>query len=566
MSVLEVERLSYCYPGAAAPALSDVSLSVEPGEFCLLAGLSASGKSTLVRAACGLVPHFHGGDFSGRVTVVGLDTREHGPAAIGALAGTVFQDPETQVVMGTVRAELALGLENLGRSPASVARAIEEVALALGLAPLLDRSTHELSGGELQRVALAAALAPRPRLVLLDEPTSQLDPVAGDELIWLLRRLNQEWDTAVLLIEHRLERCLAAADRVIVLDRGRVVSDADPGTFLRWAADAAPPLQTPAARMFTNLGLTPAPVGVRQARGTLRARGLLEGSEDERPGEAAEHAQRDRSRASRFGARSWRRAGGRPRETPALAMHAVWHELRDGPSILRGVDFSLNAGERVALLGRNGAGKSTLLRHAAGLLAPTRGRVQHDGRVALLLQNPNDYFLHERVREEASAAALRRAGLSALGERHPRDLSGGERQRLALAVVTDGERPPAVLALDEPTRGMDRGAKDALASWLAERRADGTAVIVATHDVEFAATLAERVLLLADGRLIADASAGEVLCGGWYFTTETARILDGAEQALLPADGQAVIQRRIDRTGASSLSAIERPTRPEVLR
>ena len=146
MSVLEIERLTYRYPGAAAPALSDVSLTVEPGEFCLLAGLSASGKSTLVRAACGLVPHFHGGDFSGRVTAVGLDTREHGPAAIGALAGTVFQDPETQVVMGTVRAELALGLENLGRSPASIARAIEEVALALGLAPLLDRATHELSG------------------------------------------------------------------------------------------------------------------------------------------------------------------------------------------------------------------------------------------------------------------------------------------------------------------------------------------------------------------------------------------------------------------------------------
>jgi energy-coupling factor transporter ATP-binding protein EcfA2 len=566
VSVLELERLSYRYPGTRAPALSDVSLAVEPGEFCLLAGLSASGKSTLIRAACGLVPHFHGGDFSGRVTVVGLDTREHGPAAIGALAGTVFQDPETQVVMGTVRAELALGLENLGRSPASVARAIEEVALALGLAPLLDRSTHELSGGELQRVALAAALAPRPRLVLLDEPTSQLDPVAGDELIWLLRRLNQEWDTAVLLIEHRLERCLAAADRVIVLDRGRVVSDADPGTFLEWAADASPPLQTPAARMFANLGLAPAPVGVRQARGTLRARGLLEPCERERPDAAAEDARRDRPLSSRLRARSWRRAGARGGEAPALAMHAVWHELRDGPSILRGVDFSLAAGERVALLGRNGAGKSTLLRHAAGLLAPTRGRVEHSGRVALLLQNPNDYFLHERVGEETSAGALQRAGLSALGERHPRDLSGGERQRLALAVVTDGERPPAVIALDEPTRGMDRGAKDALAGWLAERRADGTAVIVATHDVEFAATFAERVLLLADGRLIADASAGEVLCGGWYFTTETARILDGAEHALLPEDGQAVIRRRMDRTGAPAAGATERSTRPEVLR
>ncbi len=165
MSLLELEHLNYTYPGASAPALRDVTLAIEPGEFCILAGLSASGKSTLLRAACGLVPHFHGGEFAGRVRVAGLDTREHGPAEIGALAGTVFQDPETQVVMGTVRAELALGLENLGRSPAAVARAIEEVALALGLSALLERSTHELSGGELQRVALAAALAPRPRRV-----------------------------------------------------------------------------------------------------------------------------------------------------------------------------------------------------------------------------------------------------------------------------------------------------------------------------------------------------------------------------------------------------------------
>ncbi len=566
MSVLEVEHLTYRYPGAHAPALSDVTLALQPGEFCLLAGLSASGKSTLLRASCGLVPHFHGGEFAGRVTVAGLDTREHGPAAIGAVAGTVFQDPETQVVMGTVRAELALGLENLGRPPAAVARAIEEVALALGLASLLDRSTHELSGGELQRVALAAALAPRPKLVLLDEPTSQLDPVAGDELIWLLRRLNQEWDTAILLIEHRLERCLAAADRVVVLEQGRLVSDSDPQTLLDWASGACPPLQTPAARMFAAAGIEPAPVGVRQARATLRTRALLEPSD----GESASLAGGNAGRGPRSPARRWPRLprpGARTRDAPALRVHGVWHEVRDGPSILRGVDFSLDAGERVALMGRNGAGKSTLLRHAAGLMTATRGGIERSGRVALLLQNPGDYFLHERVADEASSGAIERVRLSGLAERNPRDLSGGERQRLALAIVTDGEHPPAVLALDEPTRGMDRGAKGALAGWLMERRAEGTAVIVATHDVEFAATFAERVLLLADGRVIADASAGEVLSGGWYFTTETARILDGAGQALLPEHGQAILGWRIERAAAAAnRKAIGDSTRAEVLR
>jgi energy-coupling factor transport system ATP-binding protein len=199
-------------------------------------------------------------------------------------------------------------------------------------------------------------------------------------------------------------------------------------------------------------------------------------------------------------------------------------------------------GETLALMGRNGAGKSTLLRLMAGLIAPTRGRIERGGRVALLLQNPNDYFLHERVRDELSPKALREAGLEQLAERSPRDLSGGERQRLALAIVTDGEEPPALLALDEPTRGMDREAKAALAAELRRRAGEGQAVIVATHDPEFAAACADRALLLADGRLIVDGPAAELLAGGWYFSTETARILAGAGGALDPEQGAQVLR------------------------
>jgi energy-coupling factor transport system ATP-binding protein len=534
--VLELERVTYAYPGGGdGPALRDVSLSVEPGEFVVLAGRSASGKSTLLRAACGLVPHFHGGTIAGRVLVGGLDTREHGPGELSAVAGTLFQDPETQVVLTTVRAELALPLENRGHGPAAVARGVEEVALALGIEALLDRPTRELSGGELQRVALGAALAGRPHLVLLDEPTSQLDPVAGDELVWLLRRLNEEWGTAVVLAEHRLERCLAHADRVIVLADGAVVCDAPPRAFLDWAGRHAPPLQTPAARLFARADLRPSPAGVKDARAALRARGLL-----------PEHAEPIDPEAAP------RRPRRRERRGAALEARGVWFEWRGGRAALRGVDLVLAPGERVALMGRNGAGKSTLLRHLAGLQEPTRGRVRAAGRVALLLQHPGDYLLHETVAEEAGAAALAAVGLARAAARNPRDLSGGERQRLALAIVLDGPPPVAVL-LDEPTRGMDRAAKADLATRLRVLAAEGVAVLVATHDAEFAAALAQRVVLLADGRPIADAAANEVLSGGWYFATETARILGGGGLALTPEEGAAWLLRE-DATAAQAVA------------
>ena len=545
--VLAIEHLTYAYPDAPTPALDDVTLHVEEGELLVLAGRSGSGKSTLLRLASGLVPHVHGGTVSGSAIVAGLDVRTHGPGELAAVTGSLFQDPETQVVMGTVRNELAFPLENRGESPAAIARGVEEAALALGIAHLLERPTHALSGGELQRVALAAALVGRPQLVLLDEPTSQLDPVAGDELIGLLRRLNEEWGTTILLAEHRLERCLTAADRVIAMADGRIACDADPSGFLAWAHDAAPALETPGARLLASVGLGPAPVGVKQARAVLRSHGALPSAE----GPALLRAGPVASGRAHTGLAAGARASSAPparSASPALRLRGVWVEPKGQPAILRGVDLAISPGERVALMGRNGAGKSTLLRHVAGLASPTRGKVSAAGRVALLLQNPNDYLVHERVSEEASADALAAVGLTGFADRHPRDLSGGERQRLALALVLGGEdvEPPALLCLDEPTRGMDRAHKADLAVLLGRLSATGTALLVATHDPEFAALVADRVVLLADGAPIADGSAAEVLSGGWYFATETARILRGAGGALDPDAGAALVRARLD--------------------
>src|SRR5215218_6504619 len=282
--IARAAEFTYRYPEAEHPSLRNVSLELDPGTFTLLAGVSGSGKSTLLRALCGLVPHFHGGEASGQLEVGGMDVRDHGPGQLAAVCGTVFQEPETQVVMGGVRAELELPLEHRGESPAAVARAVEETALGLGVAHLLERRTDTLSGGELQRVAIAAAMVHDPPLLVLDEPTSQLDPVAGDELVWLLRRLNEDWGTTVVVAEHRLERCLPAADRVIALVDGEVACDAPPAEFLGWASETRPGLATPAARLFSLAGLRPLPASVKQAHAGLRAAGIT----PEQPGRATE--------------------------------------------------------------------------------------------------------------------------------------------------------------------------------------------------------------------------------------------------------------------------------------
>jgi len=526
---LAVESLTYAYPESAAPALCEVSLELAAGELALLAGRSACGKSTLLRAACGLVPHFHGGEIDGRIAVAGIDALACGPGQLASAVGYLAQDPETQVVSTTVAAEIELPLEMRGDAAGARARAVEEVALALAIPHLLGRAVDTLSGGELQRVALAAALVTRPQLVLLDEPTSQLDPVAGDELVWLLRRLNEEWGVTILLAEHRLERCLAAADRVVAMESGRVAFDGAPREFLAWAQGADTALETPAARLFSLCGIEPLPVGVRDARQTLRRTGVAH------PPHPAGRRVSDSGSADRI-----------------LQAKALWVALDagEGPrDVLHDVDLAVRRGERVALMGRNGAGKSTLLRTAASLVDPVRGGVDAPAGMALLTQNPSDYLVRERVGDElpgeAGLAALRVVGLEHALDADPRDLSGGERQRLALAIALagriDGGELPGLVALDEPTRGMDRARKDDLVGLIEDLANRGVGLLVATHDVEFAAAFAERVVLMGEGVVIADGPAAEILSGGWYFATEVSRVLD-LPGVVTPKQGAAALK------------------------
>lgn len=530
-AVLEIAGLRYSYPGGGTPALDGIDLRLAEGELCVVCGRSGSGKSTLLRAACGLVPHFHGGELGGSVWVAGLDVREHGPGELAREVALVAQDAEAQVVSTTVRAELELPLELRGDRSAGRGRAVEEAALALAIPHLLERATDSLSGGELQRVAIASALVSRPRLVLLDEPTSQLDPVAADELLALLRRLNEEWGTAIVLCEHRLERCLTGADRAVAFADGRIAFDGPPPAFLEWAVEADPALATPGARLFHLAGRRPLPVGVKDAR-----RMLGDGATRREGGPPPQEPE----------SRRW----GRRQEHPpgaALRVRDLWVELEDEGGVrdaVRGIDLRLEPGERLALMGRNGAGKSTLLRCVAGLVKPARGTAEAGGEVCLLSQRPDDYLVHERVRDElpgeAGRLALAAVGLEGCSERDPRDLSGGERQRLALAIALAGREDPACVLLDEPTRGMDRAAKERLRETCAGLADAGAAVLVATHDVEFAARFAQRVVLLGAGEVIADGPVGQLLDGGWYFATEVARILPGSG-ALVPEDAVSLL-------------------------
>lgn len=517
---LRFEGFSYRYPAAEQWAIEGIDLTIDPGEFVLICGDSGSGKSSFLRAVSGLVPHHFGGEAAGEASISGQDLRDASAGALAAVCGSLFQDPESQTVMDSVRAEIAFPLENLGWEHAQIEIAVAETAQLLGVGGLLDRRTDELSGGELQRVVLAAALAARPAVLVLDEPTSQLDPVAADELLGTLTRLAHDHGTTVLLADHRVDRALSHADRVLLFDQGSVAIDAVPTDFLG-AILRAPQRRhlVPAlAELFALAGIDALPLDVRDARRELERLGVDPcGLTLDAPAAASPES----------------------RAEPVLELGSLGYRYpRAGREALNEVDLTIRRGERVVLLGGNGAGKSTLLQLAQGLREPGAGSVDATGEVALLLQNPNDYLIHTRVADEAPLESLERFGVDHLRDCDPRDLSGGQRQRVALAIVM--QRRPALLLLDEPSRGMGAGDKRSLAGLITEIARSGTAVLVATHDVEFAALFAERAVLLGNGHVLADAPAREVLGGGWHFSTSTARLLAGSG-AVTPAEGAGLI-------------------------
>jgi len=503
---LRYDGVRFTYPKGERPALVDVDVAIAEGAFALAIGPTGAGKSTLLRAANGLVPHFTGGSFAGRVTVGGRDTLAHAPRKLADVVAFVPQDPGASFVLDRVEDELAYGMENLGVDPAHMRRRVEEMLDLLDLAELRNRSVRTLSGGERQRVAIAAALAAGPRILVLDEPTSQLDPQGAEHVMAALQRLVHDHGMTVLLAEHRLERVAGWVDVALGFDEGHVEAGS-PADVIRSLA-----VGPPVARLGRLVGWDPVPLTVRDARHAARthAIGPLGNGHETACGDVVA-------------------------ETRGL------DAAYDGLPALRDVELTVREGEIVALMGRNGAGKSTLLRALAGVHTPSAGTATVLGRqprpgvdAALCPQEPDALLFNDTVEHEVRATLaarglpdaaspwLERLGIVDLAARHPRDLSAGQRLLVATAAIAATQAP--LLLLDEPTRGLDPDSKDRLVRFLRAHAADGGAAIVATHDVELAAAVATRVVMLAAGEVIADGAPAAVLGDSHVFAPQMTRV------------------------------------------
>ncbi|GHF36556.1 cobalt ABC transporter ATP-binding protein [Kitasatospora xanthocidica] len=525
--MIRFDRVGVVYDGETTPVLRDVDLHIPEGELCLVVGRTGVGKSTLLGAVNGLVPHFTGGTLRGRVTVDGRDTAHHPPRELADVVGVVGQDPQAGFTTDTVEEELAYVMEQLAIPPEVMRKRVEETLDLLGLAELRHRALYELSGGQQQRVAIGSVLTAHPRVLVLDEPTSALDPTAAEEVLAAVTRLVHDLGVTVLLAEHRLERVVQYADRVVHLPGDGTVVHGPPAEVFRETAIAPPVVD-----LGRLAGWQPLPLSVRDAR---RAAAPL------------------RERLTDVPVPPPRRAA----VAGERVLDARGVVVRYGPvAAVREVGLELRAGEVTALMGRNGSGKSSLLWALQGSgprqggsvkVTGTEGEKPEDPKrlsaararqlVGLVPQTPTDLLYLETVAQELAQGDLeagRTGGPSArqILDRlapgipdgtHPRDLSEG--QKLALVLAIQLSAAPRVVLLDEPTRGLDYQAKEALTGIVDALAAEGRAVVVSTHDVEFVASAADRVVVMAEGEVVADGPTAEVIVASPTFAPQTAKIL-----------------------------------------
>jgi len=571
---LSICNVTYRYPNQPRFALQNVNVSIDADEFVLVVGSSSSGKTTLLRTLNGLAPSFYGGAFQGDVTVNGRSLRSVSTRELAGYVGSVFQDPERQFVMQTVERELAFGLENKGIDPQYMERRIVEVLSFFDMSEWHRERIALLSGGQKQRLAIASAMVTQPEALVLDEPTSQLDPTAAEDVFHALERIRSEWGVSIVMAEHRLDRALPVCSRIIHMAEGKVCFD---GTPQAWLATEVSAEFAPLLTKTFRIALGASPVNVREARQALEravgnsARVDLEAQEGiQRP--LNRHAF-DRQRLSRWFRlpKLWRR--GMPPQQSRSQMLSVervaFHYPETQPSsqlsalrqALCDVSLRVDAGEIVTLIGPNGSGKTTLLKLINGLLRPESGAVWIEGndvrdsptehlagKVGYVPQNPNDYFLCDTVMEEC-LYSRKLVGLQAENDAlqpllekfelwddrdaNPRDLSGGQRIRAAMAAVMASD--PTLLLLDEPTRGLDSKWKERLGAIFKELAFAGKSIVVVTHDLEFAAEAAHRVVLLFGGQRVADGTPQEVFSSGLFYCPPIGRTFHAIDASVVTA-------------------------------
>lgn len=581
MAHFAIEHMTFSYPGAPVPALDDVSLDIEQGSYVAVCGKSGCGKTTLLRHLKSVLsPH---GSLSGSVSFEGVDLSQVSERDQAAKIGFVMQNPDAQIVTDKVWHELAFGLESLGCDKGSMRLRVAEMASYFGIEGWFHKDVRDLSGGQKQLLNLASIMAMQPSALVLDEPTSQLDPIAAADFLGTIRKINLELGVTVVLTEHRLEDVFPVADKVVVMDAGRIVAYGAPRDVARTlhasANDMMAALPTPLrvfygvqgacsadSRAGERVSLAQAPLTVREGRAWLSsfvelqakgasaqdagARGVALPDRAASACPAAFRAAASEPAAAATAADSFEPDGA----TSALSFKEVWFRYRkDHPDVIRGASFEVPQGSLFAIMGGNGAGKSTMLRVACGILKPYRGTVRVQGRklkdwkgnslfegcLALLPQDPQNLFVKKTVREDLDemvaplrlseaerAARIERAvcvtDIAHLLDSHPFDLSGGEQQRAALAKVllTD----PKILLLDEPTKGIDAFFKRKLASVLADLKRQGTTIVMVTHDVEFCACYADSVSMVFDGEIVATSTPRAFFSRNSFYTTAANRM------------------------------------------
>jgi len=529
LGIVEIRDLHYSYPNARAQALRGVDLTVDEGEFILLTGPSGCGKTTFCRCLNGLIPHFYHGELEGEITVTGLSTRENSTAKLAQNVGLIFQNPDNQIFALTVEKDVAFGLENLGIPKELMLKDIDWALEKTGISHLRERGTHELSGGQKQRLSIASILAMRPKLLVLDEPTSFLDPLGAIRIFKVLEALNRDHGITIILIEHRVDLASQYVDRVILVSDGRILRTGTPEEVF-----------TLEETRLTGVGIPK----ILELSKRLNQRGLAFEPLPLSPDAFIEQLERnippmDVKRVKKTVVQDLEGFTGEHNMSPIIRVEDVSYAYPSGVQALNGVSLTIHKGEFVAIMGENGAGKTTLVKHFNGLLRPQEGRIIVDGvdvsqvsvaslsrKVGLVFQNPDDQLFSENVESEISFAlnnfgfekevvekrvdwALNLLNLEQYRKSSPFILSGGERKRVALASVLAWD--PEIVVLDEPTIGQDYAQKELLRHFLMQLRTQGKTTIIVTHDVEFVAECKPRIVLMADGGITADGSTKEIM-------------------------------------------------------